>query len=208
MSTPLVLAIDTASRQRALCVLAAEDGALLDHRALTGRDLDRALLPALAQLLRDDLAAVACVMGPGSFTGLRVGIAAALGIAHTRGLPLYGIPALDVVALAAPDASGDVEAVADAGRGALYVTRYRRDGATLRLVGAPHRIDTAAWSPAAGATAVSLDGIPRALDAAAAAPVALARAAAAALAGEPLALAGLEPVYLSGRPAQPPERRV
>jgi len=208
MSTPPVLAIDTASRQRALCLLAAGDGRLLDHRALTGHDLDRSLPPALAQLLRDDLAAVACVMGPGSFTGLRVGIAAALGVAHARGLPLYGIPALDVVARAAPVVAGDVEAVADAGRGALYVAGYRRDGAMLRLVVAPHRIDAAEWRPAAGATAVSLDGIPGALDAAAAAPAALARAAATALAGEPLALAGLEPVYLSGRPAQPPERRV
>jgi tRNA threonylcarbamoyladenosine biosynthesis protein TsaB len=208
VSTPLVLAIDTASRQRALCVLAAEDGTLLDHHVLTGRDLDRALPSALARLLRDDLAAVACVMGPGSFTGLRVGIAAALGVAHARGVPLYGIPALEVVALAAPDVAGDIEAVADAGRGALYVAGYRRDGALLRLVVAPHRIDAAEWSPAAGAASVSLDSIPGALDAAGAAPAALGRAAAAALAGEPLALAGLEPVYLSGRSAQAPERRV
>src|SRR5258707_791196 len=77
-----ILAIDTSSRRRGLCVAAARDGALLDHRALTGRHLDRELPPALAALLRDDLDAVACVMGPGSYTGLRVGIAAALGLAH------------------------------------------------------------------------------------------------------------------------------
>jgi tRNA threonylcarbamoyladenosine biosynthesis protein TsaB len=203
-----VLALDTSSRRRALCVLAAPDGSLIDHRSLTGRDLDRELPPALSQLLRDDLAAVACVIGPGSYTGLRVGIAAALGIAHARGLPLHGIAALDVVALAAPPAAPDVEAVADAGRGAVYVARYRRDGAVLRPTAAPQRVDAAHWQPAAGAVAVTLDGLSGAVDAGEQAPGALARAAANALATPALSPAGLEPVYLSGHPAQAPGGRV
>src|SRR5260221_2888555 len=136
-----VLAVDTASRQRALCVLAAADGTLLDHRALAGRDLDRALPAALAALLRDDVAAVACVMGPGSYTGLRVGIAAALGVAHARGLPRYAVAALGVVAPAAPVSAADVEAVAAAGRGALYVARYPRDGAALPPPDPPRPVD-------------------------------------------------------------------
>jgi len=203
-----VLAVDTSSRRRALCVVAADDGVLLDHRALTGRHLDRSLPPALSALLRDDLTAVACVMGPGSYTGLRVGIAAALGLAHARDLPLHGIAALDVVALAAPPGAAVVAAVADAGRGALYVAGYARDGDRLIATTPPRRVAAAEWAAKPGAVAVSLDGVPGAVDAAAEAPAALARAAAIALGQAPLRRAGLEPVYLAGDASQVPGPRV
>jgi tRNA threonylcarbamoyladenosine biosynthesis protein TsaB len=203
-----VLAVDTASRRRALCVLVTEDGALLDHRRLSGRDLDRELPPALAALLDDGVRAVCCVVGPGSYTGLRVGIAAALGVSHARGLPLHGIAALDVVAQAAPSDAAEVEAVADAGRGALYVAAYRRDFIPLRLVDGPRRVDAADWTPAPGGVAVSLDGIAGTLDAGDRAAAALAAAAAAALHTPPLPLAGLEPVYLAGRVSHARQPRV
>ena len=200
-----VLALDTASRHRALCVLAGDDGALLDQRPLSGRDLDRQLAPALQALLGAAPDAVACVMGPGSYTGLRVGIAAALGVAHARGLPLYGIAALDIVALAAPADAAEVEAVADAGRGALYVARYRRAAAVEEA----HRVEAGEWRPpAAGFVAVSLDGIEGTLDASAGAAAALALAAARALATPPLPLAGLEPVYLSSTAGHARQPRV
>lgn len=191
--------MDTSARLRALCVAAGEDGTPLADRALRGRDLDRDLPVALAQLLDGQVRALACVLGPGSYTGLRVGIAAALGVAHARGLPLHGIAALDVVALAAPPEAADVIAVADAGRGALYVARYRRDGDTLHAVEEPRREDATTWSAAPGGVAVSLDPVPGTLDRSAGAVAALAAAAARALRTPPLPLAGLEPVYLSGR---------
>ena len=194
-----VLAVDTSARLRALCVTAGEDGRTLAHRALRGRDLDRDLPIALAELLDGEVRAVACVMGPGSYTGLRVGIAAALGVAHARGLPLHGIAALDVVALAAPADLTDIEAVADAGRGALYVARYSRHGTALRATEEPRREDAATWTPAPGATAVGLDAVAGALDRGGHAVAALAAAAARALDAPPLPLAGLEPLYLAGR---------
>ena len=50
--------------------------------------------------------AVVVVTGPGTYTGVRAGMAAALGIAHARGLPLHGIGSLEVVASAAtPEAA-------------------------------------------------------------------------------------------------------
>lgn len=203
-----ILAVDTASRRRALCVVAARDGTLLDHRALTGRHLDRELPPALAALLRDDLAAVACVTGPGSYTGLRVGIAAALGVAHARDLRLHGIAALDVVALAAPPGTAIVDAVADAGRGALYVATYRRVGDALTASLPARRVAATEWSTTPGAVAVSLDGVAGALDVSSDAPAALARGAAVALARAPLPRAGLEPVYLAGEASHGREPRV
>jgi tRNA threonylcarbamoyladenosine biosynthesis protein TsaB len=203
-----ILALDTSSRRRGLCVLAAEDGTLLDHRALTGRHLDRELPPALSALLGDDLGAVACVLGPGSYTGLRVGIAATLGLAHARDLPLHGIGALEVVALAAPESAIEVEAVADAGRGALYVARYRRAGGAVECTAEPRRVETAGWSPAPGATAVALDAVDGAVDAADRAAVALAAAAAASLSRPPLPRAGLAPIYLHGDGSAPGHPRV
>jgi tRNA threonylcarbamoyl adenosine modification protein YeaZ len=203
-----ILAVDTASRHRALCVLATENGSLLAQRPLTGRDLGRELPPALAALLDGGVVAVACVVGPGSYTGLRVGIAAALGVAHARGLPLHGIAALDVVALAAPPDAGEIEAVADAGRGALYLARHRRDGTAVRIVDGPRHIDAADWTPAPGAYAVSLDGVPGTQDVSGQAAVALAAAAANALQTPPLPLAGLEPVYLTSSPARARRPRV
>jgi tRNA threonylcarbamoyladenosine biosynthesis protein TsaB len=203
-----VLALDTSSRRRALGVLLTRDGDLLDHRTLAGGHLDRELPPALAALLRDDLEALACVLGPGSYTGLRVGIAAALGVAHARDLPLHGVGALDAVALAAPGDSARVEAVADAGRGALYVAGYARDGAGLRRVAEPRRVEAGDWSAPDGAVAVSFDPVPGALDVSADAARALAAAAAQALVLAPLSRAGLEPIYLHGGGSQPRQRRV
>jgi tRNA threonylcarbamoyl adenosine modification protein YeaZ len=204
-----VLAIDTASRRRALCVLAGGDGTLLAAKALEGAHLDRSLPAALAALLaRAAPDAVAVVMGPGSYTGLRVGIATGLGLAHARGLPLHGLDALAVVARAAPGDAVQVEAVADAGRGALYIARYAQDGAAMRLTGAARRVEAAGWSAAPGHVAVSFDAVPGALHAEERAGVALARAAAAALAGAPLPRAGLEPVYLGGDVSAAPGPRV
>ena len=228
-----VLAIDTASRRRALCVVAGAQGEVVAAQPLPGRDLDRQLLPALAALLSDDVSAVACVLGPGSYTGLRVGIAAALGVAHARDLPLHGIDALDAVARTAPLDATDIEAVADAGRGALYVARYRREGNRFHLVEPARRVEAGEWqavdlsADASGAgssplrhsrlergrtpalpLAVSLDGIPGTLDGSPRAAEALAAAAAAALAQPPLPRTGLEPVYLTGSGSVPARPRV
>lgn len=194
-----VLAIDTASRRRAFCVLAGGDGRLQAEERLDGRRLDAALPPALVSLLGVATpTAVAVVLGPGSYTGLRVGIASALGLAHARDLPLHGLDALEVVARAAPSGAVDVEAVADAGRGALYVARYRRDGAELRCSEAAHRVEQQDWQAAPGHVAVSLDAVPGALQCEERAAAALADAAIAALRRPALPRTGLEPVYLGG----------
>ncbi len=204
-----VLAIDTASRRRALCIVAGAHGQVVAAQPLSGRDLDRQLLPALADLLRNDgVDAVACVLGPGSYTGLRVGIAAALGVAHARDLPLHGIDALDAVARTAPADAAEIEAVADAGRGALYVARYRREGDEFHLTEPARRVEAGEWQPASHWVAVGLDGIPGTLDGSPRAAGALAAAAAAALAQPPLPRTGLEPVYLTGSGSAPARPRV
>lgn len=91
----LVLAFDCAVTGLTVAVL--RDGApLASHRA-EGRDQAATLLPAIASTLeqagvsRRDLSLLAVTVGPGSFTGVRVGLAAARGLAVALGVPLAGI---------------------------------------------------------------------------------------------------------------------
>ena len=72
----------------------------------------------------EDLEAVAVALGPGSFTGLRIGLAFAKGIAFPRGLPLVGIPTLDVVASSQALNTIPLAAVLQAGRKRLAVGWY------------------------------------------------------------------------------------
>lgn len=115
MST--ILAIDTASSEIALAV--AVDGAIVATTTVEGgQDHSRLLLPAIDAILgarRADLAGIAVVRGPGSYAGLRVGVATAHGLALAMGLPVRGISTLAAVARAA--GLPEVTAVHPAGRG-------------------------------------------------------------------------------------------
>lgn len=89
------------------------------------------LLPRLVTALEqlglgvEHLSGVAVTRGPGSFTGLRVGLAVAKGLALARGLPLVSVPTLDVVAAAQGRDRRPLCAVLQAGRGRICVATYR-----------------------------------------------------------------------------------
>jgi tRNA threonylcarbamoyl adenosine modification protein YeaZ len=152
------------------------------------RELRRAVL---------SIDAVVVVVGPGSYTGLRAGMAAGLGVAQSLGVGLHGVGTLDVIAAGLPtgelrDYAG-VMAVADAGRGAVYAARCVRDGSAWRAE-RPRRQEIAALTQES-ATPASFD----ALDLHGLIPVdpvdALARAVPAALATAALSTSGLHAVY-------------
>jgi tRNA threonylcarbamoyladenosine biosynthesis protein TsaB len=90
-----------------------------------------ALIPLAERLLHDldmtvqDLELVICSVGPGSFTGIRIGIATALGIGHGRGIPVVGVSSLDALGRTWEAWEGDVFPVIDARRGNIYTARYR-----------------------------------------------------------------------------------
>jgi tRNA threonylcarbamoyladenosine biosynthesis protein TsaB len=86
---------------------------------------------------KHDLELMACCIGPGSFTGVRVGVATAKGIALALGLPIVGVGSLEVMAqaywarLAAPHGDEGVVALLDARKGEVFWAAYASDGALL-----------------------------------------------------------------------------
>jgi tRNA threonylcarbamoyladenosine biosynthesis protein TsaB len=99
----MLLAIDTSGETLGLALLRDEDTRALF--AIRRRDAhDSLLLPLLQQMMEaagvamDELTAVAVSAGPGSFTGLRIGMAAAKGIAIARDIPLLTVPPFDALA--------------------------------------------------------------------------------------------------------------
>jgi tRNA threonylcarbamoyladenosine biosynthesis protein TsaB len=95
------------------------------------------LIEALLQeqgLVRQDLTALAVGVGPGPFTGLRVGLVTARTLALALELPVYGVCTLDVLAIEAVDAgavSEDFLVATDARRKEVYLARYDASGARL-----------------------------------------------------------------------------
>src|SRR4051812_25416291 len=101
-----VLALSTSTPRGSVAVV--DDGAVLasvayvdlkSHAERIFGSIDLAL--AKAGLERSTIAAVACDLGPGSFTGVRVGVASAKGIALALGVPVFGVSSLEVMAAAA-----------------------------------------------------------------------------------------------------------
>jgi tRNA threonylcarbamoyl adenosine modification protein YeaZ len=119
-----VLAIDTATRSRSVVVVATSDGEQIRGVVIRDQPVGTSLPGAIAGLMRLVDSAVVVVTGPGTYTGVRAGMAGALGIAQARDLPLYGIGSLEVAACwPSSEPDGDPWVVADAGRGAFYVAK-------------------------------------------------------------------------------------
>ena len=126
----LILGIETSSDFGGVA-LADEGGVVAEE--LTRRRLNHSeeLVKLISSALKglrsglDDLQGVAVSIGPGSFTGLRVGLAAAKGLCLSKGLPLLGIPSLDALASMCPESSLPVHAIIDAKRGEVYWSSYR-----------------------------------------------------------------------------------
>jgi tRNA threonylcarbamoyladenosine biosynthesis protein TsaB len=129
----MLVAIDTATGYASL---ALHDGfrVRVEHTWESPRRHTVELLPRLVAALKqldvgtDHLSGVAVTQGPGSYTGLRVGIAVAKGLAMARGLPLIGVPTLDVVAAAQGRDRRPLCAVLQAGRKRICVATYRWRG--------------------------------------------------------------------------------
>jgi len=136
----LVVGFDTATP---VVSVALHDGerVVSEASAADGRRHGELLAPMIATVMADagasraDLTAVAVGVGPGPYTGLRVGVVTARVLGAVLGIPVYGVCSLDVIAATAARAwpGGEFLVATDARRKEVYWARY--DGAGVRLEG-------------------------------------------------------------------------
>ncbi|HEX3499131.1 MAG TPA: tRNA (adenosine(37)-N6)-threonylcarbamoyltransferase complex dimerization subunit type 1 TsaB [Stellaceae bacterium] len=165
-----ILALDTSG---AACSVALRDqaGRLLAHRfeALQRGHAER-LMPMLREAMEEaavdfaGLALIAVTTGPGSFTGIRVGLAAARGLALASGLPILGVTAFEALAAAVPPAERHGRALLvaiDSRRGDFFIQSFAGDGSPLSAPEAVPAEELAAAVPA-GDVLLAGDGAVRA----------------------------------------------
>jgi tRNA threonylcarbamoyladenosine biosynthesis protein TsaB len=145
----LILAFDT-STAACTAALLLPDGTIIASRdELIGRGHAERLVPMIGEMLDGNIPRRLLVgVGPGSFTGLRVGIAAAHGLAVGWSVPLTGMSSLALLAAAAPPGKGKIAAAMAGGHGELFVQTFDRE--TLMASGPILNL-----SPLAAATKVS-----------------------------------------------------
>lgn len=153
----LLLVVDTSGKNG--CVALARAANCSDYVEtvgsvpLAGGNFSAQLVPQISDLLKkhdfgkSDIGAFVVVSGPGSFTGLRVGLAAIKALAEILAKPIVPVSLLEVLALASGD-DGRVVAVIEAGRGEVYAGEYDFvDGSTRmvreRLLSRPEFLESA-----------------------------------------------------------------
>jgi tRNA threonylcarbamoyladenosine biosynthesis protein TsaB len=127
----LFLVVDTSEKKGFVALVRAEENGteVIEEVSLAGGTFSAQLVPQIAGLLanhgfnKTDIGAFIVVAGPGSFTGLRVGLAAIKALAEILRKPIVPVSLLEVVALAG-HAEGKVLAMLDARRGEVYAGEY------------------------------------------------------------------------------------
>ncbi|MBN1917882.1 MAG: tRNA (adenosine(37)-N6)-threonylcarbamoyltransferase complex dimerization subunit type 1 TsaB [Verrucomicrobia bacterium] len=157
----LALGIETATTLGSLAL--ARDGSVLGaetiiedvacgsaaHSAELGPALDRLLARYGARL--DEVRGIGVGLGPGSYTGLRVGVAFAKGLEFGLRMPLVGVPSFEAAAYACRGFEGTVCALVDARMGGIYAGLYRVKGDAVGVVRAP-------WVSKEGAFTLTVEG--------------------------------------------------
>jgi len=152
----LILGISTSTAQVG-CAIGGHEGVLGAIHSSRGRRHAETLTPAIEFLCRQtrveisDIGAVAVDVGPGMFTGLRVGVAAGKALAYARRLPMVGITSLDLLAFPLRHSRARIVCAIDAGRGEIFHASYRHSpGGVQRLsepaVSSPEDLAADLWA--------------------------------------------------------------
>ncbi len=104
------------------------------------------LAPSLERLLKErrmvlkDIHCLAIGLGPGSFTGLRVGITTAKMLAYASGMKIVGVPSLETIARGVSKWEGPIAVLLDARKGKVYAALYEKNEETFKVIDAPRLI--------------------------------------------------------------------
>jgi tRNA threonylcarbamoyladenosine biosynthesis protein TsaB len=144
----MLLAVDTATCMASLALYDQVNGLTLGEevwRSVNNHTVE--LMPRLVRMMDQQgvspasLDGVAVSLGPGSFTGLRIGLGVAKGLALARKLPLVGVPTLEVVARPHMGQRLPIVAILQAGRGRICAVQYARRRGRWRQTG-PYELTT------------------------------------------------------------------
>lgn len=145
-----ILALETSTMDGSVAALEGEH--LLGQLALEpGKRTAQSFAPAIEQQLRrvgwcpQDVQLVAVTQGPGSFTGLRIGVTAAKTLAYAVGAQVIGVNTLKVIAWQAPTGGQPVCAVLDAQRQQVFAAAFQRQGEHFVELGEPDIRDVSEW---------------------------------------------------------------
>lgn len=139
----LILGIETATVQ-AGCAIGAHEGVLASAHSAKGKRHAENLVPAIdficgqAQVGLGDIGLVAVDVGPGLFTGLRVGVATAKAIAFGLRVPMIAVSSLDLLAFPVRFSNRLIVTAIDARRGELYYAFYRQVPGGVQRLGEHH----------------------------------------------------------------------
>lgn len=140
----LILGIESATQQVG-CAIGGHEGVLASAHSCRARRHAETLAPQIdfvrtqARVDLSEISVVAVDLGPGLYTGLRVGIATATAMAYALGVPMIGVPSLDLVAHPVRFTNRLIVAALDARRGEVFYAFYRQvPGGVQRVTG--HRV--------------------------------------------------------------------
>jgi tRNA threonylcarbamoyladenosine biosynthesis protein TsaB len=134
-----ILAIDTSTDYLSLAISDGEKVMARYHRP-TFRNHSRLIIPTISNLVKiaglkiKDIDAFALSIGPGSFTGLRIGVVTVKALAYSLGKPIVTIPTLDVIARNAGNFCGLICPVIDARKSKIYACLYKSDGKVVKKI--------------------------------------------------------------------------
>jgi tRNA threonylcarbamoyladenosine biosynthesis protein TsaB len=132
-----VLAVETSTLAGGVALLDGER-MIGEYRLDVGVTHSERVMAAVDRVLGDagwtlrDVRGLAVAVGPGSFTGLRIGLGTVKGLAFALSLPVAAVPTLDALAASLPFSSLPVCPVLDARKGEVYTSYYRWDGGAMR----------------------------------------------------------------------------
>lgn len=135
----MILALDTSSALTSVAVIDDDGSVVAEHAHEDARRHAEVIGPILGAVIasidRAAVTTIACGVGPGPYTGLRVGIASAIAIGAAWEVPVVGLCSLDALAAealaASPGVVGVVEVASDARRSEMYWARYAADGTRI-----------------------------------------------------------------------------